>query len=110
MNCATVWWWWCWLFSFRVQFSHRIVPGQAAKQFTSTSNVAFFFARNLLFLYMPELMCGASDHRKDFMINHNESDLHRPGTVALHCCRTSEFFESILENNFVLKKLKYMDI
>jgi hypothetical protein len=28
---------------------------------------------------MPEQKYSANDHRKDFMINHNESDLHYQG-------------------------------
>jgi hypothetical protein len=28
---------------------------------------------------MPEQRYSVNDRRKDFMINHNESDLHRPG-------------------------------
>jgi hypothetical protein len=41
--------------------------------------VAFTFARNRLLLYMPEQKYSANDRRKDFMINHNESEMYRPG-------------------------------
>jgi hypothetical protein len=63
----------------RAQFSHHIVPGQAVKQFTSTS--CFHIHKELKLLYMPvqRQRYSANDRRKDFMISHNKSDLRRPG-------------------------------
>jgi hypothetical protein len=54
-----------------------IVPVQAVKQFTSTS--CLHFRKEPKLLYMPEQRYSANDRRKDFMINHNESDQRRPG-------------------------------
>jgi hypothetical protein len=61
----------------RAQFNHRIVPGQAVKQFTSTS--CLHFRRKLKLLYMLEQRFSANDLGKDNMIKHNKSDLRRPG-------------------------------
>jgi hypothetical protein len=59
----------------RAQFSHRIVPGQAVKQFTSTSWL--HFRKELKRLYIPE-QYSVNDRRKDFIISHNESDQRHP--------------------------------
>jgi hypothetical protein len=40
------------------------------------------FASKWWLLYMPEQMYSAYDCRKDMMINHNESDLHRLGNKS----------------------------
>jgi hypothetical protein len=52
----------------RAQFSHRIVSGQAVKQFTSTS--CLHFRKELKLLYIPEQRYSANDRRKDFMIQY----------------------------------------
>jgi hypothetical protein len=41
--------------------------------------VAFTFERNWNFLQIPEQWYIANNFTKDFIINHNESDLRRPG-------------------------------
>jgi hypothetical protein len=45
----------------------------------STSSSCLHFRKELKLLYIPEQRYSANDHRKDFMINHNESDLQRHG-------------------------------
>jgi hypothetical protein len=57
----------------RAQFSHRIAPGQAVKQFTSSS--CSHFRKELKLLYITEQWYSANNRRNYFMINHNESDL-----------------------------------
>jgi len=37
------------------------------------------FHKELKLLYIPEQRYGANDRREDFMTNHNESYLRRPG-------------------------------
>jgi hypothetical protein len=71
------------------QLSHRIAPGLAVKQFTSISCLYFRKELKLLYnMYKPEQRYSANDHRKDFMINLNECDMHspeiEPGSVN-HC-------------------------
>jgi hypothetical protein len=61
----------------RAQFSHRSVPVQAAKQFTSTS--CLHFRKGLKLLYISKQRYGANDRRKTFMIIHNESGMSYPG-------------------------------
>jgi hypothetical protein len=62
--------------SSKSKLRHRMISGQAVKQITSTRT--FTFTRNQQLLYMPEQRYSANDSRKDFVINHNESDQYRP--------------------------------
>jgi hypothetical protein len=55
------------------QFSYHIVPVQAIKHLTSTS--CLHFRKELII----SVRYSANDRRKDFIINHNESDLRCQG-------------------------------
>jgi hypothetical protein len=74
----------------RAQFNHHIVPGQAVKQFTSTS--CLHFRKKLKLLYMPDQRYTANYRRKDFMINHNESDLQSCPPLVVSFSPFSSFF------------------
>jgi hypothetical protein len=55
----------------RARDCHRIGPGQAIS--------CLHFRRELKLLYIPEQMYSENDCWKDFIINHNDNVLHRPG-------------------------------
>ena len=62
----------------------------------------FTFARNFLsLLYMPG-QCGtmsANDHRKNFIINHNESDLMSSFNYVLFCISVRDANNTTIQNS-----------
>ena len=64
------------------QFSHLSFPRQTAEELTSTRGI-YFRKKLLVYMFMPWHWYSVNDHRKNFMIIHNESDLCRP-EISIH--------------------------
>jgi hypothetical protein len=67
--------------SIYVRFAVRAFCGvtRLSSSFFFSSFSCLLFSKELKTSYMPEQSCSSNDHRKNFMINHNENDRHRPG-------------------------------